>query len=70
MVRVVVDEPLEDLLLVGHDALVQRRVSVVVARVGPPLLVEQAGDGAHVTADHLLVDRINLLLQSNKKKPS
>ena len=68
VVRVVVDEPLEDLLLVGHDALVQRRVAVVVARVGPTLLVQQAGHGANVAANHLFVDRVDLLLKLKRQK--
>jgi hypothetical protein len=50
--------------LIGHDALVERGVSIVVARVGPALLVEEAGDGTDVAADRLLVDGVDLLLGS------
>ena len=66
MIGVVVYKPLHDLLLVGHDALVQRRVAVVVARVGPAFLVQKAGHGLHVAANHLLVNRVDFLLIKQK----
>ena len=56
------DEP-DDVLLVGHDGLVQGAVAVVVARARPPLLVQHLAHAHQVAADHLLVDRVDLLLK-------
>ena len=68
MIRIVVHEPLHDLLLVGHDALVEGRVSVVVSRVCPTFLVKKSGNGLNVAPNHLLVNRVDLFLQLKQKR--
>ena len=66
MVRMVIEQELEDVLLVGHDALVHGGVTVVVPGVGPPLLLQQSRHGSDVASDHLLVDRVDLFLGVRK----
>lgn len=63
MIWIAFQDESHDILLVGHDRLVQGRMAIMVPGIGPAFFVQELPNGSGITPDDLLMNGVNFLLK-------